>query len=160
MVVILKMNIHVVKIVMVSCFYLAHMVMLVSCSETGFWLVVPRPRSSNCSLNYRYFFYWTKSVSDSDSGSPTVPPQFLNYPTNTYAYESTDIELECAVTGNPQPSVRWMKNGEEVIPSDYFQIVVSEDWIENLLLVSSSSSTFCIIFTSSTWSLVLFYILY
>lgn len=56
-----------------------------------------------------------------------VPPQFLNYPTNTYAYESTDIELECAVTGNPPPTVHWMKNGEEVIPSDYFQITVSHN---------------------------------
>ncbi|XP_049593121.1 netrin receptor DCC isoform X2 [Syngnathus scovelli] len=83
-----------------------------------------------------------RSVTDDDSGSFTctaanknhnitasaelsvlVPPQFLNYPTNTYAYESTDIELECAVTGNPPPTIRWMKNGEEVIPSDYFQIV-------------------------------------
>lgn len=54
-----------------------------------------------------------------------MSPQFLNYPSNTYAYESSDIEMECAVTGNPQPTVRWMKNGEAVIPSDYFQIVVS-----------------------------------
>uniref|UniRef100_A0A8C1VRL0 DCC netrin 1 receptor n=1 Tax=Cyprinus carpio TaxID=7962 RepID=A0A8C1VRL0_CYPCA len=53
----------------------------------------------------------------------SVPPQFLSYPSNTYAYESTDIEMECAVTGNPQPTVRWVKNGEAVIPSDYFQIV-------------------------------------
>ncbi|KAM9820050.1 netrin receptor DCC [Neosynchiropus ocellatus] len=83
-----------------------------------------------------------RSVTDDDSGtysctaanknhnitasgelSVLVPPQFLNYPTNTFAYESTDIELECAVTGNPPPTIRWMKNGEEVIPSDYFQIV-------------------------------------
>ncbi|XP_039606343.1 netrin receptor DCC isoform X1 [Polypterus senegalus] len=55
--------------------------------------------------------------------SVMVPPRFLNYPTNLYAYESMDIELECTVTGKPAPTVQWVKNGEVVIPSDYFQIV-------------------------------------
>ncbi|KAL6464015.1 hypothetical protein MHYP_G00284060 [Metynnis hypsauchen] len=64
-----------------------------------------------------------ENITSSCELSILVPPQFLNYPSNTYAYESTDIEMECAVTGNPQPSVHWVKNGEVVIPSDYFQIV-------------------------------------
>ncbi|TSL28293.1 Netrin receptor DCC [Bagarius yarrelli] len=64
-----------------------------------------------------------ENISASSELSVLVPPQFLNYPSNTYAYESSDIEMECAVTGNPHPTVRWMKNGEAVIPSDYFQIV-------------------------------------
>uniref|UniRef100_A0A8C2L137 DCC netrin 1 receptor n=1 Tax=Cyprinus carpio TaxID=7962 RepID=A0A8C2L137_CYPCA len=64
-----------------------------------------------------------QNISASCELSVLVPPQFLSYPSNTYAYESTDIEMECAVTGNPQPTVRWVKNGEAVIPSDYFQIV-------------------------------------
>ncbi|KAF5909495.1 netrin receptor DCC-like, partial [Clarias magur] len=64
-----------------------------------------------------------ENITSSCELSVLVPPQFLSYPSNTYAYESTDIEMECAVTGNPQPTVRWMKNGEAVIPSDYFQIV-------------------------------------
>ncbi|EMP32059.1 Netrin receptor DCC [Chelonia mydas] len=51
------------------------------------------------------------------------PPWFLNHPSNLYAYESMDIEFECAVSGKPVPTVDWIKNGEVVIPSDYFQIV-------------------------------------
>ena len=36
-----------------------------------------------------------------------------------------DIVFECEVTGKPTPAVKWVKNGDMVIPSDYFKIVVS-----------------------------------
>uniref|UniRef100_A0A671PWF2 Neogenin-like n=1 Tax=Sinocyclocheilus anshuiensis TaxID=1608454 RepID=A0A671PWF2_9TELE len=52
-----------------------------------------------------------------------VPPRFLTRPSNTYAQESMDIIFECDVTGSPPPTVKWMKDGDTVIPSDYFRIV-------------------------------------
>ncbi|XP_048459942.1 netrin receptor DCC [Rhincodon typus] len=64
-----------------------------------------------------------KTVGASAELTVMVPPNFLKRPSNLYAYESMDIEFECAVSGKPVPTVRWIKNGEVVIPSDYFQIV-------------------------------------
>lgn len=34
-----------------------------------------------------------------------------------------DAELECDVAGVPKPTITWMKNGDVVISSDYFQII-------------------------------------
>ncbi|XP_069382212.1 neogenin 1a isoform X9 [Paralichthys olivaceus] len=65
-----------------------------------------------------------------------VPPQFVKRPTNIYAHESMDIVFECEVSGSPAPTVKWVKNGDAVIPSDYFQIV-KEHNLQVLGLVKS-----------------------
>ncbi len=33
------------------------------------------------------------------------------------------MEFECEIYGVPRPTITWLKNGDVVIPSDYFQIV-------------------------------------
>ncbi|XP_014439235.1 neogenin isoform X3 [Tupaia chinensis] len=81
-----------------------------------------------------------------DNGNETIeasaeltvqtPPEFLKQPTNTYAHESMDIVFECEVAGKPTPTVKWVKNGDMVIPSDYFKIV-KEHNLQVLGLVKS-----------------------
>lgn len=51
------------------------------------------------------------------------PPTFIKTPANTVAVEKGDIELECEVAGEPEPTVQWYKNGDLIIESEYFQIV-------------------------------------
>ncbi|KAK3558804.1 hypothetical protein QTP86_028759, partial [Hemibagrus guttatus] len=65
-----------------------------------------------------------------------VPPRFLKKPSNMYAHEAMDIIFECDVVGSPAPTVKWVKNGDAVIPSDYFKIVNQHD-LQVLGLVKS-----------------------
>ncbi|XP_060796900.1 neogenin 1a isoform X4 [Neoarius graeffei] len=56
-----------------------------------------------------------------------VPPQFRKTPSNTYAHEATDIVFECEATGSPAPTIKWVKNGDAVVPSDYFRILKEQN---------------------------------
>ncbi|CAM9982991.1 unnamed protein product [Lampetra fluviatilis] len=51
-----------------------------------------------------------------------APPRFSFPPRDALAHEGADVELACGVEGNPAPSIKWLKNGDTVIPGDYFHI--------------------------------------
>ncbi|TRZ00761.1 hypothetical protein DNTS_004600 [Danionella cerebrum] len=52
-----------------------------------------------------------------------APPQFLKKPIGVYAHEATEVIFDCEVSGSPAPTIKWVKNGDAVIPSDYFKII-------------------------------------
>uniref|UniRef100_A0A672LBM0 Neogenin-like n=1 Tax=Sinocyclocheilus grahami TaxID=75366 RepID=A0A672LBM0_SINGR len=65
-------------------------------------------------------------MADSVNGSIGAQT-FLKKPANIYAHEATDITFECEVTGSPAPTIKWVKNGDAVIPSDYFKIIKEQN---------------------------------
>ena len=54
------------------------------------------------------------------------------------ARETADVEFECEVYGQPDPTIQWLKNGDVVISSDYFQIIDGRN-LKILGLVKSDS---------------------
>ncbi|XP_058808708.1 neogenin-like isoform X3 [Phymastichus coffea] len=51
-----------------------------------------------------------------------VPPRFIKRPQDKEAIENQDLEFECEVYGQPTPVVTWLKNGERIQLSNYWQL--------------------------------------
>ena len=52
----------------------------------------------------------------------SVAPRFQRRPTSIAADVRSDVEFACDVYGNPPPAIEWLKNGEVIISSNYFQV--------------------------------------
>ncbi|XP_042907153.1 neogenin isoform X2 [Parasteatoda tepidariorum] len=63
------------------------------------------------------------SIDASSTITVIVPPYFLTKPQNQAVYEKEDVTFKCSVYGRPLPIVRWFKDGDLIVPSEYFQIV-------------------------------------
>lgn len=51
-----------------------------------------------------------------------VPPKFIKRPQDKTANENQDLEFECEIRGKPEPKVTWLKNGERINFSEYWQL--------------------------------------
>ncbi|KAG8192662.1 hypothetical protein JTE90_009692 [Oedothorax gibbosus] len=91
------------------------------------------------------------SVDASTTVDVIVPPKFTTRPTSQYAREKEDITFKCDVYGKPLPIVRWYKNGDIIVQSDYFQIV--RNTLRILGAVKSDSGIYQCFATNSAGSI-------
>ncbi|KAI1710055.1 fibronectin type III domain-containing protein [Ditylenchus destructor] len=62
------------------------------------------------------------SVDSSATISVKSPPTISAAPKDIFTQETADAEFECHVEGMPRPRMTWFKNGEIIVPSEYFVI--------------------------------------
>ncbi|CAG5126017.1 unnamed protein product, partial [Candidula unifasciata] len=65
-------------------------------------------------------------------------PEFKKTPQDLEAREGNPIRLDCLVLGRPVPELFWYRNGVQVHPDDNHKIVVNEDGVNSLLIISAS----------------------
>ncbi|XP_042332175.1 roundabout homolog 3 isoform X5 [Sceloporus undulatus] len=85
-----------------------------------------------------------------DVTSDRIPPIIRRGPTNqTVAIDST-AQLQCHVTGNPLPSIQWLKDGERIVGSDPRISLLDNGMLQITNLQISDSGLYVCIATSST----------
>nr|XP_028564626.1 roundabout homolog 3 isoform X3 [Podarcis muralis] len=85
-----------------------------------------------------------------DVTSDRIPPIIRRGPTNqTLAIDST-AQLQCHVTGNPLPSIQWLKDGQRIVGSDPRVSLLDNGTLQIMNLQVSDSGLYVCIATSST----------
>ncbi|XP_043474504.1 neogenin isoform X2 [Leptopilina heterotoma] len=73
-----------------------------------------------------------------------VPPKFIKRPQDKTANENQDLEFECEIHGKPEPKVTWLKNGERINFSEYWQLASGHNLRINGLLAIDAGIFQCI----------------
>lgn len=62
------------------------------------------------------------SVDSSATVVVSAPPKISRVPHASLVQETNDAEFECSAEGVSNPRISWYKNGEIIIPSEYFVV--------------------------------------
>lgn len=65
---------------------------------------------------------------------PFAPKIVKELPKTTVSQDQAMVKFEVKVVGHPKPEIKWLKAGEEIIPSDEFQIENLEDGTSILVI--------------------------
>lgn len=65
---------------------------------------------------------------------PFAPKIVKKLPQTIVSQDKQMVKMEVKVVGHPKPEVKWFKQGEEIVPSDEFQIENTEDGTSILVI--------------------------
>eukprot|EP00106_Octopus_bimaculoides_P016754 XP_014784196.1 PREDICTED: titin-like isoform X3 [Octopus bimaculoides] len=65
-------------------------------------------------------------------------PAFQVIPENQEARDGQTVRFDCLVTGRPYPEISWYKNEIEMRSDDYHKVVVNENGIHSLIILSAT----------------------
>lgn len=73
----------------------------------------------------------------------SVPPRFLDddFPSKLSVVEGDDVSLMCRVSGDPHPTVEWMKDGVPLGDQDTYELSETGD----LLTISGNATPFFVL---------------
>lgn len=74
------------------------------------------------------------SPEESPEEEPFAPKIVKKLPEKTVSQDKTMVKFEVKVVGHPKPEAKWFKQGEEIIPSDEFQIENTDDGTSILVI--------------------------
>lgn len=72
-----------------------------------------------------------------------MQPSFVQQPQNLFANEKYDVTIQCQAGGHPEPQITWLKNGEPIVPNDYYKISGMKDLSILGLIMSDSGFYQC-----------------
>ncbi|XP_069470643.1 roundabout homolog 3 isoform X2 [Ambystoma mexicanum] len=85
-----------------------------------------------------------------DATSDHIPPIIRRGPTNQTLSVTSSVQFQCQVTGNPLPSIQWLKDGQRIVGSDSRVSVLENGTLQVTNLQVADSGLYMCVATSST----------